>query len=71
MQTTKQTDEKIREAVQGFGRRSVTATSGRNHSIRFRVSARESREIKQRARRLNISVSALLRQLFEHAKEQL
>ena len=71
MQKTKQSDEKIRDALRTFDRRRVTKTPGRDRSIRIRVTTQECDEIKNRVNRLNVSVSDLFRQLFLHAKEHL
>ncbi len=71
MQSTQQSGEKIGDAIQRFDRRNVPKIRSRDRSIHVRVTAQESRDIKCRARRLDVSVSELLRQLFEHAKDRL
>lgn len=71
MQSGKRSSEKIDRALRGFDPRSVAKARSRSQCIRIRVTPEESREIKHRARSLDVSVSELLRQLFEHAKDRL
>ena len=71
MPKTEQSDQKISKALRTFDRRKVTETLPRDRSIRIRVTAPESHEIKRSAEDLNVSVSDLLRQLFLHARDRL
>jgi hypothetical protein len=71
MSKTNQSKKKISKAMQAFDRRSMARIPSKNRSIRIRVTTRECDEIKLRAQRLDVSVSELLRQLFEHAKDRL
>ena len=71
MPKTKQSDKTICEALRTFDPRTVSRTPNRNQSIRVRVTPQECDEIKDRAQRLDVSVSDLFRQLFLHAKDRL
>jgi hypothetical protein len=71
MPKTKQSNKTICEALRTFDPLTVPRIPNRDQSIRVRVTTQECDEIKDRAQRLEVSVSDLFRQLFIHAKDRL